>query len=477
MIRHLKILLLSMVVIGLMTGSAFAAAGLNAGNTAVAAEKISASADYAGAAFNTAYQPGGPIGATTVLKISLSAGKFGANAAGVVKLCDGVTQVGATLALNAAGVTSISDLTLTAPLSSATVYTFTNAGACAVAATFTGVSIIAGSLANTEVSLSIDSVTSPGDLNVVATAPIFTVKNQFSATLTSVTSKLDFATGQKTFVAAGTALPFTKSATESQAALLLVSNETIADQIAITVVGACTNTLAAADVIKAKITGDLTGLTAIEYNDANPYTITTTDRTNGYGTLSIAGNNLQICASTDTPSNTSKALELTAVGTTGTSAIVAGTRTAQISLSGAGVFANTRDLIAAGTTSHIIQLDATQYYIPLVKVGTGMETYIKLQSKSILSGSGGVSVAILADDGSTVTYTGAGSIVSGTPMAITGTALKDAVTTAGKTVGDSFAAIVTVNTPQADLFAYANTCDATGCKRIPVKTVGGTIVE
>jgi hypothetical protein len=54
-----------------------------------------------------------------------------------------------------------------------------------------------------------------------------------------------------------------------------------------------------------------------------------------------------------------------------------------------------------------------------------------------------------------------------------------AAATAGKTVSGSagFAVIVTVNAPETDVFAYANMIDASGAKRIPVKTVNGVISE
>jgi hypothetical protein len=138
-------------------------------------------------------------------------------------------------------------------------------------------------------------------------------------------------------------------------------------------------------------------------------------------------------------------------------------------------------LIPAGTPSHIIQLDAAQLYIPLIKVNpaAGEETYIKLQSKSTIGGTNGVLVQILASDGSLVPYN-AGTITPGIPLTITGSQLVSAVTSAGKTVDGAkgFAVIVTVNAPEGDVFAYANTCSNTaGCKRIPVKTVDGKIVE
>jgi hypothetical protein len=335
--------------------------------------------------------------------------------------------------------------------------------------------------------LNLDSVTIPGDPNVVASAPAITVKNQFSATLAPVTSKLDFADNMETFLVPAPVparAPRTKTLLESQAGLRIVSDDTILDKIVLVGgPGVCTWILAGGDAVKSKITGNLTGIAAIEYEGVatTTYAITAVDRTNGYATLgTLTGALVDICKSTDlNPFNSS--LELTAANTTGTS-IPAGIRTAQITLTGGGLVAAgyTRDLVAAGATSHDIQLDATQIYIPLVGSDPpGRETYIKLQSKSAIAGSNGVRVAILASDGSVTAIYDAGTITSGVPKTITGAELVAAAAAAGKTVDGvaGFACIVTVNAPNADVFAYANMIDASGAKRVPCKVVGGGIVE
>jgi hypothetical protein len=316
---------------------------------------------------------------------------------------------------------------------------------------------------------------------VYATAPVITVKNQFSATLLPVTSKLDFTTNMQTFITSGTQLPYTPTNTQSQAALLIVSDESINDKVTVADGGgSCDRELDAGDSLTAKITGNFQGISNVKYiaTATTSYNVTNTDITNGYATLTVTGDKLSICKSTDTP-KVNRALELTAANITGIP-IIPGTRTAQITIKGGGniVTGYTRDLISAGTPSHIIQLDATQYYIPLIKVATGEDTYIKVQSKSTIGGANGVLVQILASDGSLVSYN-AGTITPGTPLTITGSQLVSAVTSAGKTVDGAkgFAAIVTVNAPEGDVFAYANTCNVSGCKRIPVKTVNGKIVE
>ena len=90
-----------------MTGasaSSWAAASLNAGNTTLAAEKISATTDYPAAAVNTAYQSAGPVAASTVLKISLTNGKFAFPSD--VDICKGTTLMGSGTIAAAPGNTS-----------------------------------------------------------------------------------------------------------------------------------------------------------------------------------------------------------------------------------------------------------------------------------------------------------------------------------------------------------------------------------
>jgi hypothetical protein len=479
--KSFMVLFLAFLIVGLISASAFAAAQLNAGNTTLSAEKIPPTTDYPASFVYTAYQTGGPVARSTVIKISLTNGKFAGNS--TIYICNGSTPMGSGTVL-AAPNNNYVEITLNSPLASGTVYTFQHDG-CADAGTPLNnvIRVPAGSVAGTVISMTVDNKLTPGDPNVYATAPVITVKNQFSATLLPVTSKLDFNDNMETFIPdSSCTTPPCTTATESKAALLIVSDESINDKVTLAPGGGtCDRQLAANDLLTAKITGNLQGISAVKYEGVSTIThnVTSTDITNGYATLTVAGNSLRICRSTDTP-KIYRALELTAANTAGIP-IIAGTRTAQITIKGGGTIipaGYTRDLIPAGTPSHIIQLDATQYYIPLIKVATGEDTYIKLQSKSTIGGANGVSIQILASDGSLVTYN-AGTITPGTPLTITGSQLVSAVTSAGKTVDGSkgFAAIVTINAPEGDVFAYANICNVSGCKRIPVKTVNGNIVE
>lgn len=469
MSKYFKFLVLAIVAVGLMAGSAFGAAALNAGNTTLSAEKISPTTDYPAAAINTAYQTGGPVAATTVIRVSLTNGKF--SPGDTIGIWDGSLGDRGNAVVPAVPNNTRVDITLTSPLASGTVYQIVNYTS---GFPLTGVSVPAGSAADTTVTLNVDSLTIPGDPSVAASATAITVKKQFSATLTSVTSKLSFADNMETFIASGgPAVPKTTS-TESQAALLIVSDESINDKVPVAAGGgSCKRQLFAADSIDAKVTGGLIGISNVEYEGiaTTTYAVTATDRTNGYATLAVAGDDLSICYSTDTP-QTAYGLELTAADVAGTS-IAAGTRTAQITLKGGGSVAAgySRDLVAAGTTSHVILLDATQTHIQHIKAdaAAGVETYIVVQSKSNVSGANAVRVEILASDGSMVSYD-AGTITPGIPKVIKGSDLKAAVEADGKTVAGAigFAAILTVNTPSEDLFGYAAYVTPTHTLRVPL---------
>jgi hypothetical protein len=120
----------------------------------------------------------------------------------------------------------------------------------------------------------------------------------------------------------------------------------------------------------------------------------------------------------------------------------------------------------------------TTIYVPLIGVNpaTGRETYIKLQSKDANPNANKVRAIILASDGSTVAAD-LGQITTGQPLTITGSDLAARVQAAGKTVGDSFAAVLIVTTAEENLFGYANIVDSSGAKRVPLKVKTGNIVE
>ncbi len=458
--KVLSIVAIAALIVGVMVGGVWAGQ-LDAGNTTVAAEKIPAAAPYT-MNTNTSYQVDSTVAASTVLQISLTNGTFAAP--GSIDIYDPLAGalMGCT---NVVVDPSTVELTLPSNLATGIAYIITDAAA----APYTlGVNVPGGSLDGTVVTLTVDNKNNPGDTKIYAQGTVVTVKNQVTAKINAVTSKLDFATMMKTFKF---------GALTSSADLYVYSDESLNDKAFTLGVGPYP--ILGPIGLNIRLSGDLHGLASISY-DAGAVTtaITPTDITNGYVDMAIPAGSVEMgpngqawTAPVD--------LTLTAIGTTGTDSIATGDRTVKVELPTAGpVAAGPRDLISAGTVSHTFELDASQYYIPLIGVNsaTGRETYIKIQSKSQYSGSNGVVAQILCDDGSMVSYD-AGTVSSGTPLTITGSQLKAAATAAGKTVGDSFAVILTVNAPESDLFIYANIIDPSGAKRVPVKTVGGLIVE
>lgn len=487
MMRYLKILLLSMVVIGLMSGSAFAGSIVTVAK-GTAAELIGAAAVVPATLAPISYRPDVDLIAGDTFTLKVTNGKINSSAAQtVVSVCNGaVAAATPAAALAASADTLVLVVQAGQSLNSSTLYALQGglfATPCAAGLLpQPNLEINASSLAGTNVTLEVSASTKAGA--TAAAQTIYPISNQFTSTISPVTSKLDFATAMKNFVNDGVATFPSSTATRSRAALLLVSNEALPNRVALAggTAAGCDWNVGANGSFTAKVTGNLTGLASLDYNVATPtIAIAAADVTAGFTTLPITGAQIQVCKSTDVAGASTTLpteLELVAGGTT---VLVTGTRTLQFDAVAAGTWLAARNMIAAGTTSHIFQLDATQYYIPLVGSvpASGRETYIKLQSKSSVAGSNGVSVAILANDGTTVATYNPGPITSGVPMLITGAQLVAAATTAGKVVDGAlgFAVIVTVNAPEADVFAYANMIDASGAKRLPVKGVGGIIKE
>jgi len=120
----------------------------------------------------------------------------------------------------------------------------------------------------------------------------------------------------------------------------------------------------------------------------------------------------------------------------------------------------------------------TVIYVPIIGHAPeqGRYTTIRLQSKDKSSYANKVRALILASDGSLVTAD-LGQITAGQPLTITGGDLKAKVEAAGKTVGDTFAAILIVTTAEDSLFAYAVFDHQGVSRRVPLKVKDGKIVE
>ena len=496
MMRYLKILLFSVLVIGLMSGSAFAAASLNAGNTRIASERVAAGGQAVGA-INTGYQTGAIMAIGSQIKLTLANGTF-SNTVANMSICDGsVTSLGSVAIPVAPANLSTLTITTTGQLVAGAGYHFQETAAPAVCGAgvlpLNLVQIAAGALSGAVVSLTVDNALAPGDTNVYATAPIVTLYDQLSVQLiTPAVDIIDFGATpvMSKFKAGGSG-----TTTTSVAKLVLLSDETLpavpaGKKIVTAHIGDNINCAAwpTAEILSFTATPGGTATTM-----GTGFHATTAFRAGPTATVLKAA-----IASTDASATGNAALNALnafscGAATTATSkAAVANQITATLTVDGTTVLTPRSYKLAVGTTLSVAILaaartmlaattawtwgmDASQYYIPLVAsdAATSRETYIKLQSKNIAAGSNGVSVAILANDGST-TATWTGAITAGTPLTITGAQLVTAATTALKVVNAlaGFAVIVTVNAPEADVFVYANMIDGVGgAKRIPVKTV------
>lgn len=491
--KYFKISVLTFLAVVLMSGSAFAAASLNGGNATVASELIGAAATALPAtAANTAYQPAGAVAVTTQIKVSLTGGSFAAlvYAAGAtgMNICQGTTTMATGMA-TAANDTSVV-LTLGKPLASGTVYTI-QADDCAVANTALGaqIRINGGSTGGSTVVMTVDNNVSAGDPNLLATATIATVSNQLSATLLSAaTDTIDFAAAptMTLFKAGGSGA----NTATSTAKIAILSDETIATKIA---TGhnntACAAWPATVEPFTFRVTPGSGTAMGTGFHATTPFqnvayvaglaAAAFTVDASIKSTDTSGGGNARLF--TDLAGASCGALTLAATIATnsiyqnlivdGTTALTARSYKLAVSTAVGGAMQAVRTLIAA-TTAWTWNLDATQFYLPLIKSSTGTETYVKLQSKSSMAGSNGLAVQVLCSDGTMLTVTPTvSSITSGTPYTISGADIMALVTAAGKTVSGTagFAAIITVNTPNSDVFGYANIANAAGEKRVPLQ--------
>ena len=312
--------------------------------------------------------------------------------------------------------------------------------------------------------------------NEAAPVTLYTIVNQFSATIEPVTSKIDFDSGMKNFV-----LDTGTTATASTAQVYVASDQTIDNKIKVdnattgimpnTGTGYIDNT---SDILDFTVQGDFTGVKLV-----NNLAVSSTELSNKKLVRTLTGNNILVNGA-EAASDVKRADNVT-ITVDGTTVITARQFTTAVAFEKAGDIGQATTLLG-DTVSHIWKLNATQYYIPLVKAdaASGRDTYIKIQSKSQVAGSNGVSISYLAEDGNMYTYTPApSSVTPGTPLTIDAQKIVDYAASAGHSVDGvkGFAVIVTVNAPEKDLFLYANIIDPTGAKRVPVKAVGGTIVE
>jgi hypothetical protein len=475
MMRYLKILFLSMVVIGLMTGSAFAGTvgntyGVPPTNTAttVATELFPAAgyskADHLKVFYNsTADFVANDVVTFTFSNVALTETAF--------NLCNATTDSATPVAAYLGSIDATSGVStlifrFSAPL--ANTQTLYIAKACEVAGEYTTPANILDvkfpqltATQNATVSAAATfgtGISIPGA--TAAAVNLYTVQNQYSITAPALkTSTVDFAQDMKKIVVAA----------PDTATLATANSITLADSAPVLPAA-----LVATDKAVLTLAASMSGIARICYDDAACLATSATRFT-----IDTVANTATYSRVLTTPAIGDLNHKLTFV-VDGTTPLSERTfkLTALLDLTGADKLDRT---LLSAVSYFRLQVISAQYYIPLIGSvpASGRETYIKLQSKNTAAGANGVSVAILASDGSiTATYS-AGTITPGVPMLITGAQLVTAATNAGKTVDGAagFAVIVTVNAPEADVFAYANMIEASGAKRIPVKTVSGTIVE
>jgi hypothetical protein len=428
-----------------MAGSAFAQAQLAVVTRTVALEQTSTTTAtrYTPVATVTpVFGPGGAIASGSTITLTVANGII---TNGVVDLCNGVLSAATgTAALNSTTV----NLTTNVNLGIGDLLEIKSQGpatSCELADTF--LVQIDGGLSN---GATVTLTTGPTPL-IIAAGPVtlYTLTQQLTAALTPVTSKISFASLQKGFIEEG-AIP--GSILNQSTAKLLINSATLNDAVA----------LDAAETFTVRVTGNLAGVLSVAYNGVSAL-VAPADVTAGFkeipgvtgATIGIAGN---------------PPLNITVDGTTVLTARSFTVTLSTVAAAAPSEFARAITLLS-GATSHTWVLDATNFIVPLVgfSVDGTRETFIKIFSKSSAAGANAVTVNVLASDGTMVALT-AGTITPGLAFTITGSGLGAGVVAAQKTVDgvQGFPAILSINTPEEDLFIFVNLIDPSGAKVIPV---------
>ena len=473
--RKSTVLLTMLGCVGLasaMTAStAFAVADVNAGNTSVAAELVPATGTFNVPNVNTAYEPGGALAISSQISISLTNGSWANGSA--VSICDHsrgafpASHLGtsATLTANSPSVT----ITLNDQVGQSSVLTFQDEGCVTENIPLSNVLVNPGAQAGDNVVITVDNALAPGDPDVFATDTLAFIKNQFTAEIQKVVSKLDFSTNQNSFIAEGGPQPPQTDTNNSDAGLIISSDETIANKVDVLTPGSCGGTLNTSTDLIVVLTGDLNGLDLLDYDSGPSAAIGAAEIAAQEVTLTLPGGSLNICVPGDVP--TAEDLSLNNDSDVNTS-ILTGVRVSKVSLSGTGDWGAGNVRTLADADSHDFTLDATTFFIPLIVFDTpnGTNTFTKVSSSSLLTGANGVTGVILTDDG-TYANCSFGTITPGTPLEITGADWDSCITTAGKSanlaVGES--AKVIVNAPEANVQGLTNLTFLGNLQRVPMQ--------
>jgi hypothetical protein len=123
--------------------------------------------------------------------------------------------------------------------------------------------------------------------------------------------------------------------------------------------------------------------------------------------------------------------------------------------------------------SHEWLLPGATYYLPFVVSRQSDETYIVLQARKGVKPSYNVTISALDDNGDFKSIDTI-SMNAGDRLVIKASDIKAKIPSLTK---DKFAVIINVDGDESQIFAYAHVCNANGCRRVPVKTQNGKLIE
>jgi len=271
------------------------------------------------------------------------------------------------------------------------------------------------------------------------TGTLFKVKQQYTATLTKATDYIDPDKGYKEL----------KVGTTSSNATYYINNST--PDIGVDATANFTISLS----------GDFSGVKEAKVNNSTSGLVATLNATNNWTGSNSIGN-----------FSSNGTINITVTGND-----ILTPRTFTVSLKtvpGTGNIAREIFLLQ-NVVSHEWLLPGVTYYIPFVVSRPGDETYIVLQAKKGVKSSYTVTISALDDSGDLKSIN-AMPMNAGDRLVITASDIKKQIPSLTK---DKFAVIINVDGDESQIFAYANICSVANgvCKRVPVKTPKGSIVE
>jgi len=454
MMRYLKILFLSLVVIGLMAGSAFAGSFTTFTPWKAAKEVVDGGTTAVPAVTNIGakvtgieYKPSDiPLGVLSdaVVTYTVSSGKLDGTG---LQVCEGTTLIADSLSGSGTGTLVFQKGTGSGVVENGKTYKIqkkvtSNCDTGLVAADLT-LTVPPGTSSTTLTTKS--GVAATQVIHDTASAALVSVIPEFKASLSlKADQKISPAEGFKKFTGPAT----------TDAITIKIEKETV--DFATTTAG-----------------GDVTTI-KLALTDVSGLATTSVASTEGFAcTLSLT-TKIATCTKTAAAAPVEPIITFTVDGIT-VLAERTFTATNEIDFATAGMkdrtVANDFALLKDADAGKWVY-DATKVYLPLIGTNPaeGRETYIKLQSTETTT----VKAIVLASDGSTVVVD-LGTITAGTPKTITGEDLKNLVTAAGKSVDGvaGFAAVLSVTAAKENIYGYANIIDPFGAKRVPLSIESG----